>query len=340
MAQSIRTQAELANELGLSRMTVQRALAGYPGVSEATRKRVFEAAQNHGYRPNAAARTMRTGKFGNIALLGAADEGAGNLPRLLLSGAQQVAQECDTCVMVSEHTCAEFERDDFEPPALKQWSADGLLINIHQEISEKLYNHVRAYKLPAVWLNVKLKSDCVRPDDHDAGYRAASMLMEAGHKHIGYISHHGERHYSIDDRGQGVTDAVNDAGLKLTFNKHYDGFSICLGMENVMQWIQSPKRPTGVVCYEQQEAVSVYTAAMKLGLRVPEDLSIICFAASPCRIATGLPISTLVVPFEQVGRAAMTMLLDWIDTGKGDNAPVALPFDYDEAGSIVPPACD
>lgn len=338
MADSIRTQAELANELGLSRMTVQRALAGYPGVSESTRRRVFEAAQNHGYRPNAAARSIRTGKFGNVALLGAAEEGPGYLPRQLLSGAQQVAQENDTCIMVSEHTREEFEKDDFEPRVLSQWSADGMLINIQQEISDQLYNQVRAYKLPAVWLNVNLKSDCVRPDDHDAGVRAATMLMDAGHRHIGYISHHGERHYSIEDRGQGVAYAVDQAGLKLSFNKHYDGFSICLGMENVMQWMDSPTRPTAVVCYEQQEAVCVYAAAMKLGLRIPEDLSIVAFGSSPCRIATGLPISTLVVPFEQVGRAAMTMLLDWIDTGNGANEPVALPFEYDEAGSIVPPA--
>lgn len=338
MAQSIRTQAELATELGLSRMTVQRALAGYQGVSEATRKRVLEAAQNHGYRPNAAARSIRSGKFGNVALLGAAEEGPGYLPRQLLSGAQQVAQENDTCIMVSEHTREEFEKEDFEPRVLSQWSADGMLINIQQEISSQLYNQVRAYKLPAVWLNVKLHADCVRPDDHDAGMRAANMLMEAGHKRIGYISHHGERHYSIEDRGQGVAAALSDAGLKMMMNKHYDGFSICLGMENVMHWMDSPNRPSAVVCYEQQEAVCVYAAAMKLGLRIPEDLSIVSFGTSPCRIATGLPISTLVVPFEMVGRAAMIMLLDWIEHGTDDNAPVALPFDYDEAGSIVPPA--
>ena len=337
MAQSIRTQAELANELGLSRMTVQRALAGYQGVSEATRKRVMEAAQNHGYRPNAAARSIRTGKFGNVALLGSAEEGPGYLPRLLLSGAQQVAQENDICVMVSEHSREEFETQDFEPRVLSQWSTDGILINNQQEISDRLFEQVKAYKLPAVWLNVKLKANCVRPDDMAAGHRAATMLMDAGHKHIGYISHHGERHYSIEDRGEGVAKAVTDAGLKLTFNKHYDGFSICLGMENVMQWMDSPNRPTAVVCYEQQEAVSVYAAAMKLGLRIPEDLSIVSFGSSPCRIATGLPISTLVVPFEQVGRAAMAMLLDWIDTGEEENEPVALPFEYDEAGSIVPP---
>ena len=60
---------DLAASLGLSQTTVSRALNGYPEVSEATRKRVAEAARRHGYRPDSRARSLATGKAMAVGLV-------------------------------------------------------------------------------------------------------------------------------------------------------------------------------------------------------------------------------------------------------------------------------
>jgi LacI family transcriptional regulator len=91
---------ELASELGLSQTTVSRALNGYPEVNEATRVRVSAAAVRLGYRPNASARRLATGRTGAVGIVYSANDGYGPHTSEFLGGlgARLAADEIDVLV--------------------------------------------------------------------------------------------------------------------------------------------------------------------------------------------------------------------------------------------------
>lgn len=319
-------------------MTVQRALAGQPGVSKKMRRRVVEEARKLGYRPNAAARTMRSGSFGTIALLGTTSRSASHMPKQLLDGAQQSAQEHGLTLVVSAHPIEQFAEPSFRPRVLREQATDGLLLNYQSEVPDTMLEVIRSIRLPTVWVNVRAADHSIHPDDHAAGRKAAEVLLRAGHRRIGYISHHGNRHYSIQDRCAGVEAALADVGLTLALKELRDGYPDPEGMDHVQRWISRPDRPTAVICYEQQEAVCVYAAAMGAGLSVPSDLSIVSFGADVLRDRIGLPIDTLVVPFEELGRRAMEKVVALIGGQDTESSTTqAIPFTYLSAGSIASP---
>lgn len=330
----IRSQADLAERIGVARKTVQRALTGQPGVSQKMRHRVVAEARKLGYRPNAAARTMRSGSFGTIALMSTTSRSASHMPRQLLDGAQQVAEEHGLMLVVSAHTLEQFTEPDFRPRVLREHATDGLLINYQQDVPDQMLEVIRSFRLPTAWVNVRAVEHCIHPDDFGAGRQAAEMLLRAGHREIGYISHHGTRHYSIVDRCRGVEAALAEAGLALSLKEMRDGYPTPEGMGHVRRWITGPNRPTAVICYEQQEAVCVYAAAMVAGLSVPDDLSVVSFGADVLRDRVGLPIDTWVVPFEELGRQSMEKVIAMTRGEDVESEARAIPFAFESAGSI------
>lgn len=332
------TQTELARRLGVSQHTVSVAFGGTGRISDHTRQNVLEQARRLGYRPNGAARSIRTGAFRNVALLTTTDDSIGNLPKALLRGTQQEAERKGLTLMVTEHELSELENPDFRPRILKEHLADGLLINYHREAPPETVRLFRSFKLPTVWLNVRVQDPCVHPDDIGAGREAAEHLLRLGHRRIAYVSYHGERHYSIRDRCHGVGEALASAGLSPGRHQLLDGVSVPEGVGHATALLSLPDRPTAVVCYEQQEAVCIYVAATSLGLRVPVDLSIVSFGTSKLRTAVGLPITTNVVPFDALGRRALRRLVGLTRSGQKDaGSAESLAFDFQDEGSTGPP---
>src|SRR5271170_4879657 len=88
------TQEQIARKLGISRQLVTFALAGYPQVSEVSRKRILAAAQKMGYRPNPHARALRRGRTGIIALW---------IPNQISSHYAHVARELNRLVKQGRH---------------------------------------------------------------------------------------------------------------------------------------------------------------------------------------------------------------------------------------------
>lgn len=332
------TQTQLAKHLGVSQHTVSVAFGGAGRISDETRRKVLEQAKRLRYRPNAAARSMRSGAFRNVALLSTTDNSIGNLPKELLRGAQQAAEKDDLTLMVTEHPLEELTRAGFQPRILRERLVDGLLINYHREAPTDTVRLFRSFNLPMVWLNAVVDDPCVHPDDLGAGRRAAEHLLSLGHRRIAYVSHHGERHYSVVDRCRGVEAALREAGLELAHKELLDGYSKAQGVDHVTRWLSESGRPTAAICYEQQEAVCVYVSAMRLGLRIPQDLSVVAFGSDVLRSLVGLPITTFTVPFEELGRQAMGLLAT-VTRAKDPStvASVALRFGFENAGSTAAP---
>ena len=124
---------------------------------------------------------------------------------------------------------------------------------------------------------------CILPDDYWGGYQATKYLLDHGHRNIYYISSNlideltGEHIPATPARVAGFMSAMQDYGLN---PKEEECVSyVPIEWEGVVQeatrLLQSPNRPTAILCYNDRMALSVYSVASVMNIRIPEDLSVI-----------------------------------------------------------------
>ena len=322
------TIKQIAERSGLSVPTVSRILSDKGDAhQETTRQRVLDAARDLGYRPNSSARAMRRGKFDNIALLQSATDSVRSLlPMGLLIGMQEAAAEHEMRLSVASLPDTRLTDPTYVPQMLREWSADGLLINYNADIPAGLVALIAEYAIPAVWINSLHMADCVFPDDEKAGYDAAIHLLELGHTKIAFVDFNGTGHYSAEARRSGYARAMQSAGR---LPRLINGFLQNIGFNNVLSQVTAllgNDWPTAMIAYGPETMRPLLIGAMLVGKRVPQDLSLILFSTSE-REALHLPIDTMILPEEQIGRQAVAMLMQKIAAPQSPIPPLPVAFE-------------
>jgi DNA-binding LacI/PurR family transcriptional regulator len=308
------TLDSVAAAAGVSRDTVSRVLNGktkevWPTVIRRA-ARIRRIATEMGYRPHAAARAMSEGRFGTVALLLSTEAGRSTLPMTMLDGIHDALSRRGMNLMIAKLPDKKLTSEGFVPKVLREWMADGLLINYNRTIPERMIDLIEGHHVPAVWINCKRDADCVYPDDFGGGRTATEYLLKLGHRDIAYMEFSaGElelRHYSEADRRAGYEEAMREAGLatRLFAPGADDGGAAELDL--ALRWLSRPRRPTAVVAYSHGAAVQ--HAAALTGLRVPADLSVVSFGEKSTR-PLGRPETVALVPAGAVGERAVEMLL-------------------------------
>ncbi len=337
------TQSDLAERVGVSLMTVQRALSGHPHVADQTRQRVEAAAIELGYRVNTAARTTRTGRFGTIALLLGTREGSSSLPQPLLEGIYHAAAARELNLMVVKISDDRLTDDAYVPRLLREVASDGLLIDYTHGIPQRMRDLIERTQTPAVWINSKQPHDCVHPDDYQAGRDATARLIAAGHREIAYADFtHGsafpDPHYSAVDRLSGYLDEMADAGLLHRVIRAQDEHDIAGDRRRTLplEILAQSHRPTAVICVGDTTAPGFLWGALRLGLEVPDDLSIILFSDAPTLTLIPVP-SSMIVSHEEVGNRAVSMLIRKIAQPELTFKPISVPFFAYLGRTVAPP---
>jgi len=338
------TITDIAKAAGVSHMTVSRVLNGAeyqrPTFAKRARK-IRRLAQEMGYRPNASARAVRSGRFEAITLLMSADPGNSELPKKMFYGIEAAASEADLAVNLNIVPDDQLTDDAFVPKALREWHSDGLLINYHKRPPESLQALIDGYAIPSIFLNLDADHDSVRPDDRGAGRAATEHLLALGHRRITYVGYSYKKHdwhYSEIERRDGYADAMIDAGLKPVCIDRYHAAMGGPGpyLDVWTEALASTDRPTAIVCYGPDVDVSVvHHAAERAGLRVPRDLSIVTFAGSPAFNALG--IDTWLVPEHEVGYVGLQLLQERIRRPDKTLPAKKLPFTLEPGESVAPP---
>lgn len=337
----VRTQAELAEIVGYSRVTVSKALSGHPSVQASTRERILEKAREVGYRPNAAARQMRCGRFNAAALLLSSEACHDYMPCGLYRGLQRGLAEHDLMMTVAEVADYGFDATrNGAPRIIREMTADGLLVDFRAAADQAVIERVDELTVPAVWLNLKLDRDAVYIDDVDGGRKAAEHLLRAGHTRIAYLGTSGmQRHYSVADRYVGYADAMTAAGhspVNLVPDKQDVGNAERYKRTRAI--LASSDRPTAIVAYERCELNVVTTLAAELGLKLGRDLSLVVMTDEMHKLYEA-PVTMMRIPFEQTGRRAVEALVQRIDASGEHVESVAVPYESIVEGTTVgPPA--
>ncbi len=344
------TMLDVARKAGVSQPTVSQALGSNPGkyrISAATVKRVRAMARKMGYRPNASARAVRAGRFGNVALVLSAHPGHSYLPQETLTGICQALAERDLHLTMAQLPDEKLTDAGVVPRVLSELCSDGMLINYTDHIPDRMIELIEESGQPAVWLNRKHDHDCVYPDDLAIGRMATKRLLGAGHRRIAYVDWGAgwkqleSAHYSQRDRQAGYEAVMAAAGFKPWVIRREDS-SVCRPLKVLYQAMADvlgrDDRPTAFVTYSRVCAQLIADAARSRDLRVPEDVSLVTVCFQQEVTARGLEVSFVNTPTREYGMAGVEALLEKIDNPAMRLEPRAVePTEFREGETIAPP---
>ena len=225
---------------------------------------------------------------------------------------------------------------------------DGLLIDKEGFMTYELLSFLQECKLPRVMLNSPVyelldEEFCIMPNYVGGAYQLTEMLVQAGHKRIGFL-----QRYSNEPSHRLRSDMTKYEGIKSSLMRH--GLSIdkklCAGgMYNssekvekaVKNMLKLKEPPTAFICADDIIAFNAVSACEKLGIKVPEEVSICGFYNFDIRTVRRPFLTTIDTQIELMGLKALNNLLDRIKTGKAENGVKIFPVRLLEGDSIAKP---
>ena len=310
------TMHDVATTAGVSQATVSLVLNNTGGtrVSQETRDRVLAAVSEVGYRTNAAAKTLRDGTAGLVGFIGdvvASSPFAGRI----VEGAQERAWQ-DGLLMMVVNTGGDRELERASIEALLSHQVVGIVYAsmYHQRL--ELPDVLRT--VPTVVLNSVDAEGGIRsviPDEFGGGRAATEVLIGAGHSRIGMINIE-----TLDSalpaaigRHAGYVDALKSAGIAIDRRLVREGHGGSDdGYRLTAELMAIDKPPTALFCANDRTAWGAYNALRDLGMRVPDDVSIVGFDDVPLAAYFDPPLTSIRVPAYDLGLAAGHALLDRI----------------------------
>lgn len=334
------TMRTIAEKLGVSEMAVSFALRGGGRLSTATRKRIIDAAREMGYRPHAASRAMSSGRFNCIAMILSTNVKYSDLQPQVLLGIDDALRPQNYHLSLSHFPDDTLTNPKLAPKLLREWFADGFIINYQFNAPEAMNKLIGEAQIPTVWLNTLQDTNAVRPDDELAGRMLTEHLLMLGHTRIVYVDYsHPEdlknEHYSAPARRAGYLKAMQAAGFESN-TYHRGAHPVFDRVRMSMKWLTESNRPTAVVCYSSQMAMAVIAAAHRLGMDVPNDLSV---ASIDSRIhSLGPPLTTALLPSVELGFESARMLLSMITAGVSTMPSMVIAPTIAAGGTTSPPS--
>ena len=307
------TSAEVARLAGVSQSAVSRVFTPGASVSAKTMEKVRAAAEELGYRPNVLARSLITGRTRIIGLVVAYLENQFYPMALeLLSRALQ-ARGYHILVFMAENST---ERVAQVMSELLDYQVDGI-ITASVAMSNDLTARCDGAGIPVVMFN-RGQDDArlseVTSDNVNGARRAAEFLIKGGHKRIAHVM--GWQGSSTGrDRAEGFKQAMQAAGLQ-PFALVDGTYSREKAAAVTRELCQGPERPDAIFVGNDHMAFAVMdTLRHELGLRVPQDVSVVGYDDVPMAAWPAYGLTTIRQPVNRMVEATVAALLNQIEGG-------------------------
>lgn len=313
------TIKDVVKKCGLSYVTVSRVISNAPNVREANRKKVLKAIEELGYVPNAAARTLVTGKTHVIAMFVSdiSDYYFGSIIK------EVNTQLIKNGYLLALSICG--DDDEGNKAFLNQNRVDGVILLVPNKENDYI-NILKNQKVPFVVVdNQTIGTDItsVLSDNIIGGYMAVKHLLDLGHTRIGLIGATPEGLATME-RQMGAIKALTEASLKPA-GIEYGFYDQVTGYKTIMKWYENGQLPTAVFAFDDHIALGAINAAKDLGLKVPEDLSVCGYDDSPLADSFTPKITSVRQPAEGMARNAVRQLLSLINRQSEASFAVKLP---------------
>jgi LacI family transcriptional regulator len=311
------TMAHVAQEAGVSLMTVSRVINDKEGVSQATRERVQAFIEQLGYSPSDIARGLVTKHTGTLGLV--IPDVANPFFAEVARGAEHIAYDQGYNVFLC-NTGEDTQRELAVLESLEEKRVDGIVL-CSSRLEESVLEEAMASHPAAVLVNRRLESDdvgIVLIDDVAGGQMATRHLLQAGHRAIGYLAGP-QASQSGHWRAEGYRAAFTAAGVP----GNPDWMRHCLptvegGRETARGLLSTHPELTALFCYNDLVAIGALQACADLGWAIPDDVAVVGFDDIPLAALVSPPLTTCRVPRYELGSAAMRLLLEKISGCVGE----------------------
>lgn len=312
--------SDIAKNLGISTATVSRALSGSDRVTKATREKVKQEADRLNYRPNLAARNLRTQK--SMAILLVVRDMSNPFYLEVFKGVEGVARRAGYSVLMG-NTEDDIVRENEYFDMLADGHVDGMIL-----MTGKLPTKHKLLEMPASETSIVIALEKIRDcdlrrviiDNEAAAEVATQHLIDLGHKKIAHIA--GPEHEQMSMlRTKGYRNALKSAKLSHADKLEYNGdYSLESGEIACHKLFSNQKDyPTALFVANDEMAFGAINELRKIGLEVPKDVSVVGFDNLSFSGSFYPPLTTISQPRIDIGKQAMHMLLN-VMNGKVDTA--------------------
>ncbi|MCM3162206.1 substrate-binding domain-containing protein [Metabacillus litoralis] len=301
------TMRDIATKLGVSSVTVSKALNDKEGVGEELKQKIKETAKEMGYRINTFAKAMKEGQAYNIGVI-IPERFATETQSFYLKFYQHLAKTLDSYQYSGIlHILNTDDEDQLVLPRVyNEQKVDGMLIL--GQISNEYINLLNEIDFPIVYLdfyNEKAKADTVITDNFYGMYKMTNYLIQCGHSEIGFIGNIYATS-SIQDRFLGYYKSLLEH--KLVLNQDY----VVNDRDergNLIELQLPEKLPTAFVCNCDKVAYHLINKFHSLGIKVPEDCSVVGFDNDIYAEITNPKLTTVAVDIEEMSKTAVDLMI-------------------------------
>ncbi|MCZ0756642.1 catabolite control protein A [Anoxybacillus sp. J5B_2022] len=315
---------DVAREANVSMATVSRVVNGNPNVKPSTRKKVLEAIERLGYRPNAVARGLASKKTTTVGVI---------IPDIssiffaeLARGIEDIATMYKYNIILS-NSDQNKEKELHLLNTMLAKQVDGILF-MGGNITEEHVNEFQKSDVPIV-LAATIEENHLIPsvniDYEQAAFEAVIHFLEKGHTRVAYIT--GPANDPINTKKlAGYRRALEAQGIAYDEALIVEGdYSYDSGIEAYEKIAELEEKPTAVFAGTDEMALGIIHGAQDHGVQVPEQLEVIGFDNTRLATMVRPRLTTVVQPMYDIGAVAMRLLTKYMNKEHVENHIVVLP---------------
>ncbi len=305
------TLDDIAKKLDVSKVTVSKALRGHPDISFETAQKVKKVAKELGYTPNFMARNLSSKSSHTIGLV---------VPKIahyffgsVIESIYEAALEnnYEIILTVSQENA---EREEKHIRSLLSMRVDGLIISISQQTKNyEIFNTIKNYNVPLVFMDriVDLPGvSSVTVDDKGGSFNAIEHAIKLGYRKIAHIAGYQEINIG-KSRYLGFEEAMKKYDISINPDLVvYGGFGEEDGYNGFMKLYNSKNLPEFIFAVTYPVALGVYAAVAEMGLKIPDDVDIMCFGNSDVNRFLSPPLSCVNQPTDELGIKSVQLILE------------------------------
>jgi len=305
------TQKDIAKELGVTRITVSKALSNNSDISIEMRKKVHQLAQEKGYIPNHTASNLHRHKTNTIGVV--VPDVSNSFFSYTIEGIMNSAAKHGYHVMLTiSRENASIEKENIL--TLLSHRVDGLLVAISKDTIERtIYDIVKKRNVPLVFFDRALDGNefsSVGIDDRTAAFKLVVYAITCGYKNIAHLA--GTLTTSIGrDRHSGYVDALKKFNIPIKEDWIIcEGFDKTSGYNGCRKLLEREKLPEVIFATNDRIAHGAYIAIKEAGLRIPEDISVVSLGHREFAELLSPTLTIIDSSPEVLGERAMEVLVD------------------------------
>ncbi len=304
---------DVARVAGVSTATVSRAINDPRLVSEELRTRIDSVIRHLGWVPDGAARALATRRSATIGAVFPTLT-HGDFARAIQALQDELTQKGYTLLLA----CSEYkpEQEYRQARKLVERGVEALILvgEAHApELTDFLLTRKVLYVNSFVY-NPKTHGTCIGPDNRKALYRLTKYLIDLGHTRFGLVAQSTLNNDRAQARLQGVHDALAERGIAIQPSHVAEGYwGINEGRQLFRRVVANKPFPTAIICGNAYLTVGAMLESQAMGIRVPEQMSIVGYDDIEIMNELPIPITTVRVSSDEVGRRAARFLVGRLD---------------------------